>query len=50
MYIHYYTTSYFYYIFLFYFETVEKLSLRDVGGVLCVYCVCIVCVCVYIYI
>ena len=41
----YYTTTYFYYIFLFYFETVEKVSLKDVGGV-----VCVLCVCVYIYI
>ncbi len=39
--LHLYTTTYFYYIFLFYFETVEKVSLKDVGGVVCVYFVCV---------
>ncbi len=40
-YYYYYITLLYYYIFLFYFETVEKVSLKDVGGVVCVYCVCV---------
>jgi hypothetical protein len=28
----------------------EKVSLKDVGGVVCVYCVCVVCVYIHIYI